>query len=104
MTACIVQVNTTDAAEARRIGRVVVEERLAAAANVIDGVASIFHWDGAVREAAEAILILKTREDLASAVCARVKELHGYECPGVAVLQIAGGNRDYLDWIERETR
>lgn len=104
MTACIVQVNATDAAQARRIGRALVEERLAAAANVVDGVASIFHWDGAVREAAEAILILKTREDLVPALTARVKELHSYECPGVAVLPILGGNQDYLDWIERETR
>jgi len=99
----IVLVNTAEAAEARRIGRTLVESGLAASANVVDGVASVFRWDGAVRERDEAQLILKTRSDLVSAVIARLRELHSYDCPGILALPVADGNPDYLAWIERET-
>jgi periplasmic divalent cation tolerance protein len=89
--------------EALAIGRTVVAERLAASANVIDGAASIYWWQGALEEAAEAVLILKTRAEALERLSARIKELHSYECPCVVALPIALGNPDYLDWIARET-
>lgn len=103
MPVSIVLVNTADAAEARRIGRTLVESGLAASANVIDGVASVYRWEGALRERSEAQLIVKTRSALVDTVIARLRAMHSYDCPGILALPVAGGNPDYLAWIERET-
>ena len=89
--------------EALAIGRVVVEERLAACANVLDGMISLYWWQGALERADEAALILKTRAELVERLTARVRELHSYECPCVVALPIDAGNPAYLDWIVRET-
>lgn len=103
MSISIILVHASGPEEAQRIGRNLVESRLAAAANVIDGVTSIFRWKGVVRELGEVQLIIKTRSDLAEAVIARVRELHSYECPGIVVLPVAQANPEYLDWVEQET-
>lgn len=103
MPVSIVLINTADSAEARRIGRILVEERLAASVNIVERVASIYRWDGAVREAAEARILAKTRSDRVVALTARVREMHSYDCPGILALPVADGNPDYLAWIERET-
>jgi periplasmic divalent cation tolerance protein len=103
MAACFCYVTAGSRDEALALGRVVVEERLAAGANVLDGVASIYWWAGATRQASEAVLILKTRADLVDRLTARIKALHRYECPCIVALPIVGGNPDYLDWIRAET-
>jgi periplasmic divalent cation tolerance protein len=79
--------------EALAIGHTLVEERLAAAANVLGEAVSVYRWEGRIHEKPEAPLLLKTRADLASRLVARVKELHGYECPSVIVVPITAGNR-----------
>jgi len=89
--------------QALAIGRTIVQERLAACANVLDGVASVYWWQGTLEEASEAVLILKTRVELIERLSARIKDLHPYQCPCVVALPIAAGNRDYLDWIAGET-
>jgi periplasmic divalent cation tolerance protein len=98
-----IYVTTETAAEAIAIGKALVGERLAACANVIDGVRSLYWWEGAVADDGESVLILKTRSDLVERLTERVKELHGYDCPCVVALPIVGGNSDYLDWIAAET-
>jgi len=90
--------------EALAIGRELVRGRLAACANVIDGLTSVYWWDGKVNEDPEAALVVKTRAGLADAVVARVKELHSYTCPCVVALPILAGNPDFLAWIRDETR
>jgi periplasmic divalent cation tolerance protein len=104
MNKVFLYVTAESAEEAARIGGALVEERLAACANVLPAMTSIYRWQGAVQRAAEAVLILKTREDLASEATARIKALHTYECPCVVVLPLAGGNPDFLAWIEQETK
>ena len=104
MSACFIYVTASGSEEARRIGRALVEARLAACANVIDRVTSVYWWRGEVQEDDEAVLIAKTREDLVDDLTAKVKELHSYECPWVVALPVTGGNADFLDWIESETR
>jgi periplasmic divalent cation tolerance protein len=89
--------------EATSIGRTLVEERLAACVNILGGITSFYWWEGAVQQGAETALIAKTRADLADAVTARIKQLHGYTCPCVVALPIQGGNPDFLDWIAAET-
>jgi periplasmic divalent cation tolerance protein len=85
--------------EARQIGGTVVRERLAACANIIDGMQSIYWWEGAVEEGAETVLILKTACANVAALSERVKALHSYDVPCVAEIPLGGGNADYFDWI-----
>lgn len=96
-------VTCRDRAEARAIGEALVGERLAACANILPIMESIYRWKGAVETADEAVLILKTREALVPRLTARVRALHSYECPCVVALPITDGNPSYLAWIETET-
>ncbi|AIB11906.1 dihydroorotate dehydrogenase [Azospirillum argentinense] len=89
--------------EARRIGRALVEERLAACANIFDGMTSIYRWQDAIEEATETVLIAKTRADLFDRLAARVRELHSYDVPCVVELRVGRGNPAYLDWLRDET-
>ncbi len=89
--------------EALRIGRELVRRRLAACANVLDGMTSVYRWRGEIQEDAEAVLIAKTTVALVSRVTEVVKELHSYECPCVEALPVVGGNPAFLEWIARET-
>ena len=103
MRGCLCYVTCRDREEAVRIARAVVEERLAASANVLGETFSAYRWRGEVREAAETALVLKTRAEAADRLVARVRELHGYECPGIVVLPIVAGHAPYLDWLVAET-
>jgi periplasmic divalent cation tolerance protein len=103
MAAYFCYVTAPSREQALAMGRTIVEERLAACANVIDGVASVYWWQGALEEASEAVLILKTRVELIERLSARIKDLHPYECPCIVALPIPAGNRAYLDWIANET-
>ena len=104
MSACLIYATVGDTAEAERIGRTLVAERLAAAANLVPGVRSFYWWEGEVRSGAEVVLVLKTRTDLADRAVERIKGMHSYICAGIVVVPIAGGNPAYLDWIAAETR
>ncbi len=89
--------------EARRIARTLVEERLAACANILGTCHSIYRWQGAIEEGEEVAALFKTRSDLAGALIARLAELHSYEVPAAVVWPIAGALDSYADWIRDET-
>lgn len=103
MEYCLLYMTAGSAAEARRIGAALVDEHLAACVNIIDGMTSIYRWEGAVRNDSETVLIAKTRRDLVDDVVTRVKALHSYTCPCVVALPIVAGNPAFLDWIGAET-
>jgi periplasmic divalent cation tolerance protein len=92
-----------DAAEAGRIARALVEEKLAACANILPGATSIYRWKGRVERAREALLLIKSRAALSRRLTARVRALHGYEVPEVVTIPIASGNPDYLRWVRDST-
>jgi periplasmic divalent cation tolerance protein len=104
MSAKLIYVTAPNRKAAEQIAETVVTERLAACANILDGVTSIFHWDGKLCRENEAVLILKTTEEKTATLTARIKELHSYECPCIAILPIEGGNEPFLEWIEREVK
>ena len=89
--------------EAARIGRALVDERLAACVNILDGMTSIYRWEGAVEEAREVAFIAKTRAELFDRLSARVHELHSYQVPCVIELRVGRGNPAYLDWLRDGT-
>lgn len=90
--------------EALSLARILVEERLAACANVLGPITSVYWWDGKLNEEPEVALIAKTRADLADAAITRIKQAHSYDCPCVVVLPIEAGNPAFLQWIAAETR
>ncbi len=103
MAHSLVYMTTETKADAERIGRALVGERLAACVNIVGGMRSLYWWDGAVQQAGETILIAKTRTSLVDRLTERVRELHDYDCPCIVSLAIDGGNPAFLDWIEAET-
>ena len=104
MTYSLVYMTAGDLAEAKALGRALVEARLAACANVLPGITPIYWWEGKVEEGAEAALIVKTRESLVDRVIDFVIQRHSYTCPCVVALPIVKGNPAFLDWIGAETR
>lgn len=98
----IVYMTTGDLAEARRIGRTLVEERLAACVNIIDGMRAVYRWEGELQEGQEVVVIAKTVAAKVDALVARVKALHSYQCCCVLALPVAAGNPPFLDWIAAE--
>ncbi len=97
----VVLVTASSMEEALRIARRVVEEKLAACVNIVNGVRSVYVWKGNVEEGSEVLLIMKTREDVLQRLIERVKELHSYEVPEVIAIEIANGLSAYLEWIDR---
>ena len=89
--------------EAGEIAKKLVEERLAACANIIPRIESVYWWKGKVRNEKETLILAKTREGLVDRAIERVKGIHSYDVPCVVALPIAGGNEDYLKWVEEET-
>jgi len=89
--------------EARLIGRSLVEERLAACVNLIDGMVSLYHWQCAIEEARETVIIAKTRAELFDALAARVRELHSYSTPCIVELPAGRIEANYLGWLIAET-
>lgn len=104
MSASICYITVGPRAEALAIGRALVEERLAACANLLDGAVSIYRWQGKIEQDDEVVLIAKTRTELVDRLIARVRALHSYDCPCVVALPIEQGNAEYLAWIKAETR
>ena len=103
MDTLLAYITASNAEEARHIGKILVEERLAACVNVLPHMESWYWWEGKMEGAQEAVLIAKTRAELREALQRRVLQLHSYSCPCVVFLPIVGGNPAYLDWIARET-
>ncbi len=99
----LIYITTKDEEEARKIGKALVEERLAACVNILP-ISSIYRWQGNIEEESEMAMFVKTRAELVDEVIARVKALHSYEVPCIVSLPIAKGNPDYLKWIEESTK
>ena len=92
-----------DADAARRIGKTLVAERIAACVNILPGMESFYRWNDRVESGREAVLIAKIPDGARESLLERVIDLHPDETPCVAFLPVAGGNPDYLDWVARES-
>ncbi|HEX6307013.1 MAG TPA: divalent-cation tolerance protein CutA [Longimicrobiales bacterium] len=84
---------------AERIVRALVEERLAACGSIVPGMTSIYGWEGAIRQEAEVLIVLKTTRVAAPRLIARVKELHPYDVPEVLALPVTAGLDAYTAWV-----
>ena len=95
----IIYITAGSREEAKDIGRKLVEERLAACANIFP-IASIYRWKDNVEEADEFGIFVKTKTEKVKEIEQRVKELHSYEVPCVVSFRMYEGSEDYLRWIE----
>jgi periplasmic divalent cation tolerance protein len=89
-----------DADEAERIGRQMVEQRLAACVNILGASRSIYRWKGEVETADEVAAIFKTTDDKADALMTNVAGLHSYDVPCITVWPIDKLLGNYADWVE----
>jgi periplasmic divalent cation tolerance protein len=95
--------NCGSAEEAEKVARHLVDTRAAACVNIIPGVRSIYRWKGAVEDAAEWTLLIKTRRGLLERVQKELRKVHSYEVPEVVAVPIVEGLESYLAWIDDET-
>lgn len=100
----LIYITAGSAHEARTIAKELVSNRLAACANIIDNMNSLYWWNGEVQDNREVILIAKTVESLVPELIDTVKSMHSYECPCIVSLPIIDGNPAFLEWIAKETR
>src|SRR3989338_4005435 len=95
----IVFVTTKDKKQAKAIAQELLQAKLIACANILDGVQSLFWWQGKIDQSNEALLILKTKKSLFNKLAAKVKTLHSYQTPEIIALPVTAGSKDYLQWI-----
>ncbi|NIN09939.1 MAG: divalent cation tolerance protein CutA [Gemmatimonadales bacterium] len=102
-TYIVVLTTLPSAEEAREFVRRLLEERLIACGTVIGSATSVYRWEGAIEEASEAQVILKTRRDRWGRLQAAVRTLHPYDVPELVAVPVEIGLSAYLDWVNQET-
>lgn len=95
----VVLVTCGSAEEGRKIARALVESRVAACVNILDGLRSVYRWKGAVEEASECLLLAKTTRGQFERLQSAIRALHSYELPEIVALPIVDGLDAYLSWI-----
>ena len=78
--------------------------KLISCANVIDPIASLFHWGEKVEQAEEFLVMMKSRLDLFEKLSESVTKLHSYKVPEIIAIPIIAGSKSYLDWLENTLR
>ena len=105
MTDKIVVLSTCDSEEqAARLARHLVEQRLAACVNILPGARSVYRWKEQIEDAAEWLLVIKSRRDLFSPIRTELGKMHTYEVPELLALPVVEGSESYLAWLDRELR
>lgn len=100
----LVYVTAPDSEIAAGIASTIVSERLAACANILPEMHSVYHWEGKVEQSREVVLLFKTQADLIAPLMERITALHPYDVPCIMVLDIADGLPAFLNWIAAETK
>ena len=104
MSAVLVYITCRNMEEAERVGESLIQARLAACVNIIDGMRSMFWWEGKVDQDQETVLLAKTQVGLVGRLTDKVKSVHSDDCPCVVAVPIIDGNPDFLHWIQKETK
>lgn len=99
----IVFVTVSDEETAERISKDIVQSGLSACVNIVKEVRSIYIWEGKMEDTKEALLIIKTSSSAFKKLIERIKTIHPYSVPEIIGVDVIGGNRDYINWVLRET-
>jgi periplasmic divalent cation tolerance protein len=89
--------------EAERVGKALVERRLAACANILPGMVSHYRWQGQVERGEEVVMLIKTRATLTEAVSDAVRQMHSYDTPALVVIPLESVEHNYLGWLLEST-
>ncbi|MBX3641639.1 MAG: divalent-cation tolerance protein CutA [Rubrivivax sp.] len=92
----VTTVGTLD--DARRIARTLVEQRLAACAQITP-IESFYRWQGQVEHAHEYRVLLKTRAERWPDVEAAIRALHGYALPAIHAIATTHAHAPYAEWV-----
>ena len=95
--------NFPDAQSAQALAHQLVKQKLASCVNCLPGVRSVYRWQGAVEDAMEITLLIKTTQARYAEVEMAIKSSHPYQVPEIIALPISAGLPAYLDWIASET-
>jgi periplasmic divalent cation tolerance protein len=104
MKATFIYITAGSMDEAKKIGKALVSNRLAACVNIIDNMQSMYWWEDEIQDEREVILIAKTKESVVPELIDKVKSMHSYDCPCIVSLPILDGNRAFLEWIAQQTK
>jgi periplasmic divalent cation tolerance protein len=88
--------------QAQRLARHLIEHHLAACVNILPGARSVYRWKDKIEDAAEFVLIIKSRRDIFVKLREAIAHLHSYEIPEVIALPVVDGSDAYLNWMDRE--
>jgi periplasmic divalent cation tolerance protein len=86
--------------EAKKIGKALLQERLAACVNIFDNMSSMYWWEGKIEEASETVLIAKTTKELFPKLSEKVKLIHSYSVPCILQIPVTDGNSEYINWLK----
>jgi periplasmic divalent cation tolerance protein len=100
----IVYATFKDKKEALDISRALLEDRLIACSNIIDGAMSVYRWNGETVTDTEAVAVMKSRTGLFGEILKKIKELHSYEIPSVSMVELKDLNPAFGDWIAESVR
>ncbi len=100
----VIYITAGSVSEAKKIGHTLVEEKLVACSNIISPIHSIYSWQGKICDDKEALMMLKTKQELFKQIVIRVEELHSYDVPEIIAIPIIDGSSKYLSWINEETK
>lgn len=100
----LVYITTENSQQALSIATALVEQKLAACANIVPAIQSVFYWDNAVQHSEESLLLLKSTQACFEQLCAVTRALHSYTTPCITALPIVAGNPDFMHWIHATTR
>ena len=89
--------------EAVRVARTLLEAQLVTCVNIMPGIRSLYRWQGGIEDDQEWLLIMKTKRELFTDLCAKLRTVHSYEVPEAIALAVVDGLPDYLAWIDRES-
>jgi periplasmic divalent cation tolerance protein len=105
MEMILVYITCSSSEEARKIGRILLEKRLAACINILPHMESLSLWPpktGKIESANETVLLAKTMISKLKSLESEVAEIHSYDTPAIIAVPTVGVNKKYFDWISAE--
>ena len=100
---CMITTTFDDKEEANRLIDTLLEKRLASCCQ-LSSVISSYHWKGKIEHSKEYLMQMKTKKSLYKEVEQEILKMHSYETPQIIMYEIQDGYKEYLDWIEAETK
>lgn len=97
--AIVVLMTASSHNEAIRIAEHLIESHLAGCVQIIQGMESIYWWEGKIEHGSENLILAKTTEDKFNELEAAVRAIHSYSTPEIIALPVTSISAPYLEWL-----